>query len=74
MNPAVSSLIGRPELSSGYSAMPMGTAAQGVSAPVVNAQYSVSAGAQVGQLSLGLMLAGLSGLFVFYLWTKGIQR
>lgn len=41
---------------------------------MIQGNYSVSAGAQVGQISLGLVAAGILGLMLFYMWTKGIQR
>jgi hypothetical protein len=74
-------MLGRPDLAPGYGAVMVSS--DGTSSPVQqiggtmfsgNVNSSIGGDVAVGQLSLGMMVAGILVLGAFYLWTRGSQK
>lgn len=73
---SLASMLGRPDLAPGYGVYAVDTSGgpPSAGAPMFQANSNVSGSVSVGQLSLGMIAAGVVGLMIFYAWTRGVQK
>ena len=78
MNSGLGNMLGRPELAPGYGAVMVSS--DGTASPVqiggtmFQASASTGGDVSVGQMSAGMMMAGVVALVLFYVWTRGSQK
>ena len=80
MNNGLAGMLGRPDLGPSYNGVMVssdGTASPvsfGGAAGMFQASGSVSGDVGVGQMSAGLLAAGVISIMLFYVWTRGSQK
>ena len=80
MNSGLGNMLGRPELSPGYGGIMVSS--DGTASPVqiggtmfqASGSNTISGDVSVGQMSAGMLMAGVLVLILFYGWTRSAQK